>query len=377
MSAWNPFAAARSANHSTTITGKSATKPFQPLRIVGQDMCCAVGHSAGAASAALMARMNHFRETAFRCDGMPVLGAMLHDLPLLGAARWRLMLERVCVGATQERRTAAQPFPLILLCADPESAGLQAADAAPLLRGLQEAGVADPARSWLLSTGKAGIAEALMQASAMLRESAPATHHVLVAGVDSLLTGAAIDRLHAQGRIRLPGNSDGLIPGEGAAALLLSLVETATPQHAGLVIAGLGQGECSDPWPQNDAEALPLRGRGLVQAVRGAAASAGCAVTDLQFQLSGTTGESRSMREIAIALGQALEQRVQDFDHLPLSAWLGETGSVAPLLGLAWMAHAMPHPLGPGTRGLAHFGNDNGARAALVLHAAHPTLQEA
>ncbi len=356
---------------SVAVSGQAPADGFWPLCIVGQGMCCALGFDARAVTAAVSARMTQFSETAFRCDGSPVIGAVMPGVGLLGTGRWRVMLEQVCKEALEGTVGRLQaPPPMVLLCAQPAQPGIQKAQAEELLAHLQEQGLACTARSTVLPNGKAGIAQALLQAAQWLRQDAIGTSAhgdvqagtVLVAAVDSYLTASAIDAIHAQGRLKLPEVSDGLMPGEGAAAVLLAADSSDSET---LQIAGIGQGEPTDP-VNGDA---PLRGKGLTKAVRAAAAAAGCKVADLQFHVSGATGESRGMKEIALALSQALEHRVPQFDHLPVAAWLGETGSAAPVLALAWLRQSMHNPLGPGQHGLLHFGNDSGERTALVVRA--------
>lgn len=340
-----------------------------PLSVVSQGMCCALGFNARSVAAALSARMTQYAETAFRCDGAPVIGAAMPGVTLLGVGRWRAMLERACKEALDGVVGGLEaPPPVLLLCAQAAQPGVQKEQAEELLAHLKAQGLACAETSAVLPYGKAGMAQALLQASQWLRPDrigasvrgvAPAAK-VLLASVDSYLTASAIDAIHAQGRLKLPERSDGLLPGEGAAAVLL----TAGSSDAGaLQIAGMGQGEPSDPITGD----APLRGKGLTQAIRAAAKAAGCKVADLEFHVSGATGESRGMREIALALSQALEHRVPHFDHLPVAAWLGETGSAAPVLALAWLRQAMHHPLGPGRSALLHFGNDSGERTALVV----------
>lgn len=333
--------------------------------VVGRGMVCALGYNAPAASAALAARMNLLQETAFRCDGQPVVGSALHGLAVLGAERWYLMLRlAICEALASSPHhigptPTPAPVPVFLLCDRAQGLGVREPIANELLLRLINEGLADPIRSSVVAQGKAGIGKALEHAAALLQGHRDAPAQVLLASVDSLLQATAIEALHAAGRIKLPSNSDGLTPGEGAAALLLSL----RAQPGSLCIAGVALGQ-AEPW----GSARPECGRGLAQALRQAAAQANRKVAAHGFHISDATGEAAGLREQALALGLALEHRVPEFAHLPLNAWLGETGCAAPLLALAWLMQSMNHPLGPGPVGLAHFASESGERLAISIH---------
>lgn len=335
-------------------------------------MCCALGHHSAAAIAAIDAHMNHLQETAFRCDGQVVHGATIHGVAVQGTSRHAAMAMQVWYEATSglASEVPRQHLPVLLLSASPKCSGMTVAEAHGCLTGMQSAGMGLHPASRVLSLGKAGIADALLAAAELLegRGQFARCPYVVVIGIDSLLTSAAISRLHAQSRLKLPNQSDGLTPGEGAAALLLSLDGPA--DRTGVWIDGLGQGTPTDAWTDQGALA-PVRGTGLVQAIRQAAASAGCEVADLDFHVSGVSGEARQFREVALALGRAMERRVAEFDHYPIARGVGETGAAAPVLAMAWLSRALLQPAtrAPGRKALLHVGNDSGERSALVLRA--------
>ncbi len=348
---------------------------WRPLYIHAPAMCCALGHHSAAASAAMDAHMNHLQETAFRCDGQAVYGATVHGMAMQGTSRHAAMTLQVWYEATSSlpAGVARHHLPVLLLSASPTCSGLTAGEAQACLDALRAAGMAQHPASQVLSLGKAGVVDAMLAASGLLegRGAFAACPFVVVIAVDSLLTAPAIARLHSQSRLKLPHRHDGLIPGEAAAGLLLSL--EAPADRAGVWVDGVGQGPATDPFLE-DGESLPLRGTGLVQAIRQAAAHAGCSVADLDFHVSGVTGETRQFREVALALGRAMERRVSEFDHVPIARGMGETGAAAPVLAMAWLSRALLQPShrAPGRQALLHVGNDSGERSALVLRARLP-----
>jgi 3-oxoacyl-[acyl-carrier-protein] synthase-1 len=335
-------------------------------------MCCALGHHSAAAVAAIDAHMNHLQETAFRCDGQVVHGATVHGVAIQGTSRHAAMAMQVWHEATAvlSAEVPRQHLPVLLLGASPTCSGMAPVQARECLAALQSAGLGLHPASRVLSLGKAGIADAIIAAAELLegRGQFARCPYVVVIGIDSLLTAPAISRLHAQSRLKLPNRNDGLIPGEAAAALLLSL--DAPADRPGVWIDGVGQGPATDPLT-DEGDSPPVRATGLVKAIRQAAASAGCGVSDLDFHVSGVSGEARQFREVALALGRAMERRVDEFDHHPIARGVGETGAAAPVLAMAWLSRALLQPAtrAPGRKALLHVGNDSGERSALVLRA--------
>lgn len=330
-----------------------------PLRIAARGMCCAVGHNAPAATAALRARMNHFQETEFTDEsGMPLIGATLHDVPFWGEHRQQLMFEQVlreCVGALPD---VSQPLPIILICTE-HARGQYYQDWA--LRLLQHAegitGYHPYSRAAPL--GKAGIAKAIEATRAIFRTSQP-PEYVIIVGVDSYFDAQTIEPLLAQERLKTTANADGMIPGEGACALALSWRQVA---HPALWIDGIGESsEHATPTGEE-----PLLAKGLTQAIRAALRDAGCALSDLQFQATGASGESWYFKEAALALSRALDKRVHDFPHLTITQYAGEVGAASAPLTLAWLASEMHRNPDLGKGALLHFSNDDGRRAALII----------
>ncbi|TJZ68381.1 hypothetical protein [Chitiniphilus eburneus] len=346
-------------------TTPEASVAFKPLRIVGRGICCAVGHTAPAATAAINARMNHFRETDFLAEGQePIVGAALHEVDIWGAARWRDMLQRVlgeCLAPRQPLPPEAAPLIVVLA---PE-AGRPGAGAHWLPEALDDAQVALGLRchadSTVLPLGKAGLAAALRRVSQHLQQARSDSAFGIVVAVDSFLSAPVINHYLAAERIKTADNSDGFIPGEGAAAIVLT--RHTDPHARGVWIEGVGEAVEQAHWGSD----RPNRAQALVQAMRQAAAQAGCKVADQAFQISGMTGESAYFKEATLAIGRALEHRVEQFPHELLARSVGEIGAANGVLTLAWLADAMTRRAGPGERGLLHLANDDGLRSALIV----------
>lgn len=348
--------------------------PFQPLRVVGRGICCAVGHRAKAAVAAINARVNHFRETDFiDLEGGPVVGGALHDVPVWGEERWHAMLHSV---VTESLALLPQvPFErvaVVVLSAEPERIGITHEGFGRVLDGLMKAGCLSGtsrfhAASCRLAYGKGGIAQALQEISGFLGQRG-GPDYVVLAAVDSFLHAGAVEHYLEAERIATPSNPDGFIPAEGASAVLLS------HRHEGraesLWVDGCATHD--DPW-RVGCEA-PQRAQALTWAIRDAAQEAGVEVSALAFHASGMTGESWSAKEINLALSRSLERRVAEFPHSIIAGHVGETGAAAPVLALAWLADAMGRDDGPGRSALLHFAGDDGRRAALVVRFRSPVI---
>jgi 3-oxoacyl-[acyl-carrier-protein] synthase-1 len=212
------------------------------------------------------------------------------------------------------------------------------------------------------AAGQTGCAQALAHARELIASGRAS--HVLVAGVDSYIDRETLRAYDQQRRLLCTGNSNGFLPGEAGAAVLVSA-------HA----AG-----AAEPYVASGGQAVeaatiestsPLRGQGLAQAVRQAMSSAGATMGDMAFRLSDLSGEHYKFKEaLLVAMRLDRSERAQ-----PLPMWhpiehLGEVGAaILPCL-LAWAAHAMREGYAPGGRALCHVGSDTGERAALVVRAA-------
>jgi 3-oxoacyl-[acyl-carrier-protein] synthase I len=180
--------------------------------------------------------------------------------------------------------------------------------------------------------------------------------------VDSLLNAPRIEELLAQSRLVQGDNTDALVPGEGAACLLVRL--SGPSAQDAVWIDGVAHAQ--DAWRLTGSQ--PMRATALTQVLREAASSVGLRVADMDFHASGANGEQWCAREIEMALSRAMEQRRDQFPHHSLAQFLGDTGASLSLLTVAWVAEAMRKPWRPlGRHGLLHFAGADGQRSALAI----------
>jgi 3-oxoacyl-[acyl-carrier-protein] synthase I len=343
----------------------SSLAAWSPLRIVSRGMCCAVGHNAPAATAAINARMNHFRETEFVDGGQPIMGAAVYGVDQWGAARLQLMVQTVmaeCLvaGPNIDRKDIA----VLLISAEPSRPGMPREHLGDALLNFSGQGEMQDhpfhAQSYLAAYGKGGIARAMADTAALLHSKA-GPEYVLMVAIDSLLDAAAIEQFLSQQRLNVRDNADGFIPAEGAAALLLSK----KPNHdSSLWIEGIGSAH--EDWRLGGD--VPLRSNGLTAAIRNAVKTANTEVAAMDFHASGMTGESWYAKEVSLTLSRCMERKKAEFPHLITASLLGETGAASPLLTLAWLAGMMGSRSDQlGSKALLHFAGDDGKRSALVV----------
>ncbi len=335
---------------------------FIPLRVADSGICCAVGYHAQAASCALRAGMDHFQESNFiTSDGSPIRVARLDEDETWGPARlalWARYAIEECLEFVPAAQRAQIPTVLITAVPDhprtPEQAAFETAQAA---QEALETRFAPHSR--LFQGGRADLAQGLIYASGLLT-SKQATR-VLVVGLDSLLNAATITNFLHQERLLVAGNSDGFIPGEGAAAVLLELAENT--RAPGLYILGIGQGM----EPGRPDGSVPSRARGLSHAIRQAMQHANCDTTALSFRVSDQNGESFFAREAANALTRVSTPGGNLPSVLTTADCTGEIGAATGPLMLAWLHHLLPHHDAPGECGLLHLANDTGERTAVIV----------
>ncbi|MCA9681977.1 MAG: hypothetical protein KC457_07255, partial [Myxococcales bacterium] len=216
----------------------------------------------------------------------------------------------------------------------------------------------DPRKIEVVTTTSTSVAHhALIRAGHHLAQSRYAC--CVVAAADSLIDGRILLDLADSGRLLTPLNSDGMTPGEAAACLLLQ----PSPHGAIAIIRGLGIAqEPGTLW--ND---VPLRGDGMVTAVRHALTQAGLHMHDLDFRISDATGEGYHFREQLLLLTRMLRQRKVSFPLWLTAASLGHVGVAAGPCGLVQAIVAHQRGYAPGPFVLETVSADDGERAAAVL----------
>lgn len=334
---------------------------MNPVTILASGMVTGVGFDAQSSCAAIRVGITGFVETRFMFAGEWLIGC---PVPLEGAWRGREKLLQMLVPALRECLVAAADVPLhevvLFLCvAEPERPGRLDGLDTTLLRDVeQRLGSRFHPDSLVIPGGRVGGAAALEHAR---RALASGRRLSVVGGVDSLLVGPTLTDFAKRRRLLTEDNSDGFIPGEAAAAVLIG-----PPKHAGAAhLRCLGIGFGTEPASVESDN--PLRGEGLAQTFRAALADASVPWAGVDYQISAVSGEIYGFKETALAGSRTIRPVKDSFDLWHPSDCIGEVGAaiVPCMLGVALVAAHKGYAPGPGV--LCHVGADDGARAAMVL----------
>ncbi|WP_263146693.1 hypothetical protein [Pseudomonas sp. RIT-PI-AD] len=335
-----------------------------PIFITSAGVCCAVGMSLAAADCALRAGMDHFQESEFFTHaGDPVRVARLPDIERWGnerLAHWASLALSECLQEAADLELAHTP--VLLLAAERERPHTHDDRYRDIFARLEQAmGVRFDPRSRIVAKGRAGLGPALQAARAWLAEGQ--ARHVLIVGVDSYLDAATINHYLTARRLLVPGNSDGFIPGEAAAALALS----ATPLDACLAVCGVGVAD----EPGRPDGSVPSRARGLSQALRQALDEASAPPDTWTLRFSDQNGESFFAREASHAFTRVSLEGLNALDVITTADCVGEVGAAMGPMMLAWASRSLTAPDAPGQHAIAHLANDEGTRSVIAL-ARHP-----
>lgn len=334
----------------------------QPVAITAVGMVTGVGLNAAASCAAIRCAIDNFQETRFMDDGGEwIMGC---TVPLEQPWRGRIKLIKMAAMAigeclTQHGQIQPEHTPLLLCLPEAERPGRVFNDDNAFFFELQqELGVQFHSKSRVIAMGRVSVGIALQHARKLIHTQI--ARQVIIAATDSLLIGTTLAAFQEREYLLTSRNSDGCIPGEAGAAMVVEPVyRKPEPQ---LICYGLGFGTET---AHVDAEA-PLRAEGLTNAIRGALAEAGCAMQDLDFRITDISGKQYYFKEAALALGRLLRVRKENFDIWHPADCTGETGAAVGLIMFAVIKAAYEKGYSRGNNILLHAGNDDGKRMALV-----------
>ncbi|MDV7213932.1 hypothetical protein R4769_22685, partial [Azotobacter beijerinckii] len=174
--------------------------------------------------------------------------------------------------------------------------------------------------------------------------------------------GPTLAALEARERLLTSLNSNGFIPGEGAAAVLVGAPPAG--EEPQLACLGLGFGVENATVESED---RPLRAEGLTNALRAALAEAGVGLERLDYRLTDISGEQYYFKEAALTLSRSLRVRKERFPLRHPADCIGECGAaIGPVLFAVALA-ACRKGYGDGPNILCHLGNDAGQRAVALL----------
>jgi len=330
------------------------------IGLLSHGLLTSAGRDAASTCAAIRAKLSNPSETRFTDSaGEWIMG---HKVVPEHNYRDEDRLIKMAVAAIRECLDSVPqrswPDTLFLCLSERGRPGRSATLEQRVFEGIQlELGIAFSSRSLVFPNGRVGTASALAKARTEFRDAA--CTQILIVGVDSLVTEAALKAYEQQDRLLTSTHSNGFMPGEGAAALLV----TAECGSSDVLCSGLGFGF----EPAHVTSDQPLRADGLRRAMVSALADAGCEMHELDFRVADLSGEQYYFKEAALALGRVLRKRREQFDIVQPAGSMGETGAVAGLACIAVAATAIRSGYAPGPGALVHLSGDSGDRAAIVV----------
>jgi 3-oxoacyl-[acyl-carrier-protein] synthase-1 len=334
-----------------------------PLAVIASGMVTGVGLSAPASCAAMRCAIDSFGETRYMDGGGEwIIGS---QVPLEGGPCGLARLVQMVAPAIRECLSGVQgispeEIPLLLCVAEKQRPGRTDGLDDEILDELQaELGFRLHPRSAIIAQGRVGGVVALNRVRDLIQgEHLP---QCLIAGVDSFVAAPTLAAFEDANRLLTSQNSNGFIPGEAGAAVLIAPGREQPERE--LLCLGIGFGTEK---ATVDSE-LPLRADGMAEAIFAAIDDARCGYERLDYRICDANGEQYRFKEASLALARTMRilKCVHELWHV--ADCIGEIGAaVVPCsLGVARAAAAKGYAPGKGV--LCHFGNDDEARAAIVL----------
>lgn len=332
----------------------------QELAVLRTGLVTAVGLTAPAACAAIRAKVTNPTQTRFLDRGAQWITG--YSVPFAEPERGQSKLARMAASAAAQcladiPREAWPAISLLLCVAEKTRPGREEGFDEQLRGNIEQRLETRFASTAIIAKGRTSIGTALLEARRLIFEQN--AEHILIVAADSLLEWPTLGAYERASRVLTGDNSNGFIPGEAAAAILLGR-SSGRPE---LLCSGVGFGTETATLDSG----LPLRADGLVAAIRAALAEADCAMHDIDLRIADVSGEQYYFKEAALALTRILRQRKEALDIWHAAECTGEVGAAAGLIALAVADAACRKAYAPGPAILLHASNDDGERMAVVL----------
>jgi 3-oxoacyl-[acyl-carrier-protein] synthase-1 len=233
-------------------------------------------------------------------------------------------------------------------------------EAQPIVAAIQAELGLNLARAVAQPGGRASGLEVL---SAALQDLAGGTVDcALVGGIDSLLRGPTLERLEAAGQLRTGENPQGVIPGEGAAFVVLEGETTAGQGGPPIDARILGAAVATEPTVSTGD---PNQAIGLSTVLRSVRDQAGLQTPPLV--VCDLNGDRYRALEWGLAATRAFGDLEGDLDFWHPADCIGDAGAALGILDVIWGATAMRRGYSPNARVIVWGASENGVRGAVVL----------
>jgi 3-oxoacyl-[acyl-carrier-protein] synthase I len=332
------------------------------LRVVASGMVTPVGYRSATSAAALRCRLNDHMDSDYVDRGnQPIACAsvLISDLEA-GIEKLIVMsVEAIEQCLTKYPNLEVYEIPMILCVAEPDRPGRLAEIDELFFKKLAEGlGSHLHPKSYRVSRGRVGVALALEHARLLIANELE--QYVLIVAADTYLNRESILELIDLERLLCSENSNGFIPGEAAAAILVTQREDSLDPQ--LSISGIGFGK-EDATIENEE---PFEAAGLTEAIHAAMKDSGYAAFGVEYCISSANGEDYFFEELALAQARGLSDAESLETWIPAES-VGEIGAVCGLVMLGWLHEAHLKNYSPGLLGAMLLSNDDGQRAALVI----------
>ena len=333
------------------------------IAITGSGLVTSVGNNSASTCAAIRCSLDNVTETGFTDAAGEPIRACLTELDETSQGESRLVM--LAAAALQECLDSDQTIdttltPLILCLPERERPGRPINNDDDFFAAVEhKLGRQFSHQSRILTHGHIAAAVALRNARHIL-DNDPSIQHVLIASADSLITKESLAYLEENHRLLSSDNSDGFIPGEAGAALIIKRTsDTPKSMHC------LGLGFSMETAPILSGK--PCRAEGLSVAIRNAIEEAQIPMQDMAYRITDLSGEHYYFREAALALSRTLRVFREEFDLLHPADCVGDTGTTLGIIILAYqrLVFLIQPPELPQV--LVHLSDDDGKRAAIVL----------
>lgn len=327
------------------------------MQVRGTGLVTSVGLGTAAAAAAIRAGLSNPGITRFIDWGGEWIPAHMVPMETPNVRAKLLQMAAAAIGECIESagREPATEAALILCLPEASRPGTEIDLGESAIQEVADAlGARFSVHSAAIAAGRVGGFVALHRARILLHEGR--VDAVLVAGVDSYVNWPALSHFENCHRLLTSRNSNGFMPGEAAAAVMVIRPEAGTA----LRCEGLGFGRES----ATIAADMPLRADGLVQAIRAAAREAECSPQDFELRMSALSGEQYYFKEAALAMSRLIREPVSDAEFWHPADCVGEVGAAAGPLAIAIAAEACAKGYAEATRILCHLSGDDTERAA-------------
>ncbi len=336
------------------------------LHIQAAGMVTCVGLDAASSCAAMRGRLDGFAETRFMGpDGEWLIGG---GVPLpknwIGLKRMAHLAAGALSDLRSQNHAALDGAPILLCLAEEDRPGRPVPDPAALARLVAEI-LNLPAlpRLQVIAHGRPSGFVALDRARRLI---AAGEDPVVILGLDSYLTAQSVAHYLGRNRLLVPGNANGFIPGEAAAAILC----TAAPGPLRLTGLGLAR-EVAHIYNGADRDGmdLPLRGDGMTRAYQIAMEQAQVDLAHVEYRISDLIGEQYFFKQAALASLRLERGRTPFQDLWSPAENLGNIGAAVVPVMLAQLLTAEARGYTPGSPALMEGSGDDGACGAAVFHA--------